>query len=69
MQVDRRIDLRDAPANREMTMKHNCAHDACTCEHEADQMVKQDGKFYCSEHCASAPPDGDECHCGHPGCG
>lgn len=50
-------------------MKQTCAHPACTCEHETEKMVKQNGQLYCSTHCASASDDADSCACGHPDCG
>lgn len=49
-------------------MAEQCAHPACTCEHEAEKMIRKDGRLYCSTHCVSADGDSDDCECGHPGC-
>ncbi len=50
-------------------MRQTCAHAACKCVHDEENMVEKGGKHYCSEHCTH----GEEmlqirCGCGHPDC-
>lgn len=46
----------------------DCAHPACTCRHDRDDMVEEGGNLYCSEHCARRDPGLGGCDCGHPEC-
>ncbi|MFY9551263.1 MAG: metallothionein [Thermoanaerobaculia bacterium] len=46
----------------------SCEHPGCHC---TDATLEQDGKQFCSEHCAEAAqskPRGTGCDCGHPDC-
>jgi hypothetical protein len=54
----------------ELTMGQNdCAHPKCKCKAIPGIAISQDGKNYCSDHCAKAgSQDIDKCECGHPGC-
>jgi hypothetical protein len=44
-----------------------CACEPCLCVVSTDKAVEKDGKYYCSDACANAHPDGQGC--GHKGCG
>lgn len=46
-----------------------CAHEPCTCEMNETEMLERRGRWYCSDHCATAVGNAGECRCGHPGCG
>lgn len=45
-----------------------CAHPACTCRHETDEMTQQGEGLYCNNHCAEQDPASDGCDCGHEQC-
>ncbi len=45
-----------------------CEHPSCNC---LDQSVEQNGRSYCSHHCARSDTEGKDlgrCGCGHAGC-
>ena len=44
-----------------------CACDPCLCVVDGNQAVQKDGKYYCSEGCASGHTDNTS-SCGHSGC-
>jgi hypothetical protein len=43
-----------------------CACESCLCIVSLEKAVAKEGKYYCSEACASGHPDGKGC--GHSGC-
>lgn len=45
-----------------------CAHPACTCRHDSDEMVNDGNSLYCSEVCAGQDPANAACDCEHPQC-
>ena len=47
--------------------REKCSHSGCGCEIEPGRAVVNNGKNYCSNHCATATGTG-QCKCGHPDC-
>lgn len=45
----------------------NCAHPACTCRHDRDDMVEKGGSLYCNDRCSRQDPGKGSCG-GHDGC-
>lgn len=45
-----------------------CACEPCLCIVDTATAVEKDGKYYCSNACASGHADAGS-GCGHPGCG
>lgn len=48
--------------------KESCAHAACSCRHDAAQMIHRNGRAYCSQHCADHTGEVGTCGCGHDDC-
>lgn len=50
-------------------MAETCAHPACRCEDDAENMIEKGGKYYCSEGCDQEKGKIElRCGCGHPRC-
>jgi hypothetical protein len=54
---------------REFMEVDECARPKCKCKAIPGIAISNDGKNYCSDHCAKAgSQDFGKCECGHPGC-